>query len=141
MKMPATRSILTVACLTGALGLGGCFEGTEVNGKLFDLMGVSTAAQEKSKAEPKMERRSGLVLPPSAARLPEPGTGDEPETITSLQDPDKLKAIAAADRERLHKSYCNGDLSWKERIKDPDAIPHSPYGPCSGVSDALLKRE
>ena len=44
-----------------ALGLSGCGSDTELNGKIFDLMGVSSAAQAASKSEPKMAARAGLV--------------------------------------------------------------------------------
>jgi hypothetical protein len=120
------RLVSIVAVIAASFALGGCMEGTEVNGKIFDLLGVSTAAQNQSKAEPKMAQRAGLVLPPNAARLPEPGTGDEPATVASLNDPDKVKAS---------KAYCSGDLSWKQRIADPNILPSSPYGSCSTVTD------
>jgi hypothetical protein len=129
-----TRLRSLVAVAMASLTLGGCMEGTEVNGKIFDLLGVSTAAQNQAKAEPKMAQRTGLVLPPNATRLPAPGTGDEPATVASLNDPDKVKANAAAERERLHKAYCSGDLSWKQQIRDPNSIPTSPYGSCSSFT-------
>jgi len=133
--LPTARTTLVVACLSGALGLGGCMEGTELNGKLFDLMGVSSAAQSQAKVEPKMAQRSGLVMPPNTARLPEPGSEDVPQSVASLQDPEKVKAAAAAERARLHKLYCNGDLSWKQRIVDPDAPYTSPYGSCTALGN------
>lgn len=135
------RLLLLAVVVSPALALGGCFEGTEVNGKIFDLLGVSTASQERARAEPKMTPRSGLVLPPDAQRLPAPGSEDTLATasVTSLNDPEKLKANAAAERARLHKAYCTGDLSWKERVNDPSAAPKSPYGPC-GLAGDLFKK-
>jgi hypothetical protein len=135
------RAAVMALAVVPAFALGGCFEGTEVNGKIFDLLGVSSAAQEKSRAEPQMARRVGLVLPPNAERLPAPGSDDEAvaPAVSSLSDPEKVKANAAAERARLHKAYCTGDLSWKERIKDPDSLPKSPYGPCGAVGDLFKK--
>jgi hypothetical protein len=137
------RSAVMAIAVVPALALGGCFEGTEVNGKIFDLLGVSSSAQEKSRAEPQMARRSGLVLPPNVQRLPAPGSDDEAASVApavaSLNDPEKMKANAAAERARLHKAYCTGDLSWKEQIKDPNALPKSPYGSCSAVGDIFKK--
>ncbi len=137
------RSAMIAVAVVPTLALGGCFEGTEVNGKIFDLLGVSSAAQEKSRAEPQMARRAGLVLPPNAQRLPAPGSDDEAlaaaPAVASLNDPEKVRANAAAERARLHKAYCTGDLSWKEQIKDPDSIPRSPYGSCSSFTDLLKK--
>jgi hypothetical protein len=137
------RSVITAMAMVPALALSGCFEGTEVNGKIFDLLGVSSASQEKSRAEPQMARRAGLVLPPNAQRLPAPGSDDEAAAVApavaNLNDPEKVKANAAAERARLHKAYCNGDLSWKEQIKDPDALPKSPYGSCGAMTDLFKK--
>lgn len=116
-----------------ALGLSGCGSDTELNGKIFDLMGVSSAAQAASKSEPKMAARTGLVLPPDAARLPEPGSGnDEAATaaIAVVDDPDRKRIMAASERARLHKAYCSGEMNWKEKARDKDYIPKSPYGPC-----------
>ena len=141
LKRFNARPLLMAAAISPVLALGGCFEGTEVNGKLFDLLGVSTASQERARAEPKMTPRSGLILPPDAQRLPAPGSDDVAvaASVTSLNDPEKVKANAAAERARLHKAYCTGDLSWKERVKDPAALPTSPYGPC-GVAGDLSKQ-
>jgi hypothetical protein len=137
------RGVIIAMAIVPAIMLGGCLEGTELNGKVFDLLGVSSAAQEKSRAEPQMARRSGLVLPPNAQRLPAPGSDDEAATaapaVASLNDPERVKANAAAERARLHKAYCSGDLSWKEQVKDPTTLPKSPYGPC-GAAGNLLKQ-
>ena len=102
-----------------------------MNGKIFDLLGVSPAAQEASKTEPKMKARVGLVMPPDQARLPAPGADGAAVAIAGVQDPESKKMQAAAERERMHRAYCSGDLSWKERIKDPDSPPTSPYGSCT----------
>ncbi len=120
--------------------LGGCGTDTELNGKVFDLMGVSTAAQAANKAEPKLAARSGLILPPDASRLPEPGTGGTEPSATALaavDDPDRKKVLAAAERARLHKAHCSGELAWKERAQNKDWTPNSPYGPCGALGDAF----
>ena len=134
------KRVLAGATMVSALALGGCLEGTELNGKVFDLLGVSSQAQAAAKTEPKMAPRAGLVLPPDASRLPEPGSGGaeaQPTALADLDDPDKKRVMAAAERERLHKAYCRGDMSWKEQLKDPDSLPKSPYGPCGVLGGAL----
>ena len=121
-----------------ALGLGGCSDGVELNGKIFDAMGISAAAQAKSNTEPKMPSRAGLVLPPDPSRLPAPGSGETADTaLAAVADPDVKKAANAAERARLHKAYCSGEMNWKERVADPSARPTSPYGPCGMLGDAL----
>ena len=130
---------LLVGCAVATtLWLGACAD-TELNGKVFDLMGVSSAAQAAAKAEPKMAVRSGLVLPPDSARLPEPGSAgtDEAAALAAVDDPDQRKIKSAAERARLHKAYCSGEMNWKERVNDKDATPKSPYGPCGLVGKAF----
>jgi hypothetical protein len=89
-----------------------------------------------------MEARSGLVLPPDQGRLPEPGTAsdDANAALAAVDDPDRRKQLAAAERARLHKAYCSGELNWKERVNDKDARPTSPYGPCGMLGDALKQQ-
>jgi hypothetical protein len=48
-----------------------------------------------------------------------------------------VKAQAAAERARLHKAHCSGDLSWKQQLREPAILPTSPYGSCSNFSDVL----
>lgn len=135
-----SKSSCVGIAISATLLLSGCGSDTEYNGKVFDLLGLSPSAQAAAKAEPKMPRRVGLVLPPDANRLPEPGTGEATSTavaLDTLNDPDKRRAMAAAERERLHKEYCNGNLSWKEQLKDTNSLPRSPYGQCGSLTGAL----
>jgi hypothetical protein len=129
-RRPASFALL--AGLT--LGLAGCgTDGLELNGKIFDLIGVSDAAQKSNRSEPKLTERTGLVMPPDANRLPEPGSGGEPDIAAEVNDPDRKKVAVAAERARLHKAYCSGDITWKERALKKDGADNnvSPYGPCS----------
>jgi hypothetical protein len=41
-----------------AFVLGGCADGVELNGKVFDFLGVSPAALEASRREPKLAERA-----------------------------------------------------------------------------------
>ena len=134
-RKPAVTALLLAAV---AAGLGACSDGLELNGKLFDALGVSTAAQNAKSVEPKLASRPGLIIPPDASRLPQPGSGGADEgaaALAALSDPDKKRAADAAERERLHAAYCSGQMNWKERVKDPNAPATSPYGPCGMLSD------
>src|SRR5262245_566998 len=126
--------LASTAAFAATLVLGGCSDGLEVNGKLFDWMGISSSAMEQSKREPQVAARAPLVLPPSNNRLPAPGSGQD-QDIASLNDPDLKKAAAAKERERLHQAYCRGEIQWKEKIQKPDdsGVNRSPYGPCTGL--------
>jgi hypothetical protein len=130
--------LASTVAFAATLVLGGCADGLEVNGKLFDWMGISSSAMQQSKSEPQVAARAPLVLPPSTNRLPAPGSGqeqDDPTSIAALDDPDRKKAAAAKERERLHQAYCRGEIQWKEKIQKPDdaAVNRSPYGPCTGL--------
>lgn len=136
--MTTPKLIFASLTVGASLCLGGCGE-TELNGKIFDMMGVSASAQAAAKKEPKLAARSGLVVPPDQNRLPEPGSdgADANTSLAAVDDPDQRKAMAAAERARMHKAYCSGQLNWKERIGDKDAQPKSPYGPCGMLGEAF----
>ena len=128
--------LATVAALAATFAVGGCSDGLEVNGKLFDWLGVSSTAMEQAKREPQVAARTPLVLPPNSTKLPEPGSGQEGSAdLASLGDPDAKKAAAAKERERLHLAYCRGEAQWKDKVYKPgDVAPNrSPYGPCPSL--------
>jgi hypothetical protein len=132
--------------VTLTLMLGACGDGLQLEGKVFDWMGISGSALDAKKREPKMVARAPLVVPPNVTRLPEPGSGKKPDTdLAALKDPELRKQAAAKERERLHLAYCRGEIQWKERALDPDkaGANRSPYGACpglfSGMTDNLTK--
>ena len=122
--------------MASTLLLSGCADGIELNGSVFDWMGVSPAAQQARKSEPRLAERAPLVLPPDVSRLPEPGSEAAPAAaqVAWPDDPEQRKIREAKERERLHLAYCRGDAQWKERVlsKEPNA-PRSPYGPCPSL--------
>ncbi len=90
---------------------------------MFDWMGVSASSQDTRTREPKMADRAPLVVPPSVTRLPEPGSGKATsEDVAALNDPELRKQAAAKERERLHLAYCRGEMQWKEKALDPNAV-------------------
>jgi hypothetical protein len=140
LRQRLLRSASAAAFFGSVLTLAGCADGVELNGKVFDWMGVSPAAMESQRREPKMSERAPLVLPPDANRLPEPGSGqagrvDDPSWPA---DPEKRKLAQAQERERLHMAYCKGEIQWKERALNKDeSAPRSPFGPCPGLFGGL----
>jgi len=135
--------LATTAALAATLGLAGCggVDGIDLNGKIFDWMGISPSALENSKREPQLAARAPLVLPPNSERLPEPGSEQGPSDLATLQDPDLKKAAAAKERERLHLAYCRGEIQWKERAQKGDQADtnRSPFGPCPSLFGGLSK--
>lgn len=140
--MPLRRYLTQMcagAAIASTLALGSCggIEGVELNGKVFDWLGVSAASQEK--AEPKMADRAPLVVPPSVTRLPDPGSGrTNSEDLAALNDPELRKQAAAKERQRLHLAYCSGEIQWKDKAFKPDQVGanRSPYGTCGILGNA-----
>ena len=94
--------LATAAALAATLGVAGCSDGLDLNGKIFDVMGVSSSAMEKKQREPQLAARTPLVLPPNSERLPEPGSDQNPNSdLASLQDPEEVKARKAKERFKL----------------------------------------
>ena len=125
--------LFAAAAIASVLALGGCggVDGIELNGKIFDWMGISAASQQKS--EPKMADRAPLVVPPSVTRLPDPGSGrTSSEDVAALNDPELRKQAAAKERQRLHEAYCRGEIQWKDKAFKPENVGanRSPYGSC-----------
>jgi hypothetical protein len=128
--------------VAAVLLLGACSDSLELNGKMFDVIGISSAAIDAKRAEPKLADRAPLVMPPDVNRLPEPGSDRPPPVALASagqgawpDDPEERKARDAKERERLHLAYCRGEMQWKKTALDKESVgaPRSPYGPCPSI--------
>jgi hypothetical protein len=130
-RMSFARWLAGAAVGSGVI-LSGCSDGVDLNGKLFDVMGISPSAQEARRSEPQVVERSPLVMPPDSRLLPAPGSGQAPAAQLWPDDPEARKLSESQERERRHAAYCRGDIQWKERALNKDSVgaPRSPYGPC-----------
>lgn len=120
--------------LTAAVAVGGCgLSGSDVelNGGVFDLLGISASSPTRG-GEPKMAPRAGIVLPPSDNRLPPPGAPAETASIPDPawpDDPDQKKVRTAEQRDRQQAEFCR--RQEMEAKTTPNAIlPNGPNGPC-----------
>jgi hypothetical protein len=132
---------LTVgALLAAALGSACGVDGVELNGAVFDYLGVSEAAQSKSR-ETKVAERPGIVLPPQLDRLPEPGSAPAPtpamDQVSWPNDPDERTVAAAADLDRQHEEFCREAL-WKARAQSGNSLPQV-QGPKGLCNPSILK--
>jgi len=139
MQRHGLKRASLAAALAAAIGVGGCggVDGVELNGAMFDWLGVSPASQAARRHEPTLADRAPLVIPPDVGKLPDPGSGQKPTVAMAWpDDPEARKAREAAERERLHLAYCSGEIQWKERALDPQGahVRRSPFGPCPGLS-------
>jgi len=100
------RSSFAAAGCAVVLGLAGCSGsdmGIEMNGKIFDAVGLS--GQAKKASEPKLAERGPLVPPPRTDQLPSPDSAvASTGHMAWPNDPDKKRAAdAAAARKTLDK--------------------------------------
>lgn len=144
LRRSQTASAAGAAALAMLL-LSAC-DTVQLEGKVFDWMGISGSALDERRRDPKMAERAPLVVPPNVTRLPEPGSGKTAsEDVAALNDPELRKQAAAKERERLHLAYCRGEIQWKDQAFDPSNpnARRSPYGPCpglfSGTTSSLTK--
>lgn len=140
MQLPRRNLTPLAVVVLSTLLLGACSD-VQLEGKLFDYLGVSSSALQAKKRDPKMAARAPLVIPPNVSRLPEPGSGKKGDaTVASLNDPELRKQAAAKERKRLHLAYCRGEKQWKEKALNPDkyGANRSPYGPCPGLLSGML---
>lgn len=123
-KSFADRALKLVGTLACVAALGGC-GGVELEGKIFDYMGVSGEHQE---ADVKMTERPPLLVPPNVTTLPQPGTN---------------AAVAAArqdwpeDPELVRKRIAKQEKAKEaEIVKDAD--PANPYAGKPNLLDKLF---
>lgn len=126
------RSIGLAATVGAGMALGGCSLGggdVELNGGVFDMLGVSSSTQTSS-VEPKVTARPGIVLPPRTDRLPEPGS--EPTTVASAEwpeDVDQRRIRSKEELERQQAEFCR--KAELEAATQSTPVPATgPAGPC-----------
>jgi len=115
------------SALACAMILGGC-GGVELEGKVFDYMGVSGSRQQ---AEIQMSERPPLMVPPNVNQLPAPSQG--PAVATARQDwPD--------DPEKVRVRVIEEEKS-KEAEVQAAADPLNAYAGKETLLDQLFDRD
>lgn len=108
MTLKSKPEFLRVAVLCiAAAGLSACgFDGVELNGKIFDAVGLNTGSVKT--AEPKLKERQALVVPPDvdAQPLPEPGSGRTPVADLGIADHDAANNPSKEEMERRQAEFC-----------------------------------
>jgi hypothetical protein len=136
------RAIFALA-VAAPIALAGCSaDDVELNGKIFDAVGLSGPAAKS--AEPKMKERAGLVMPPNPERVPEPGLPAEGSgavnEVAALNDPDKMETVSRKELERQQAEYCKVNYEQAKARGDNDADQASgPLGPCRGSVFSAIK--
>ncbi len=141
MIMNSLNKMAMVAVAAGAvLALAGCgFDDVQLNGKIFDAVGLNTGSVKK---ETKLAARAPLVVPPSAEALPAPGTGGKAEQseIAGIQDPDRQNQVSQAELQRQQAEYCKVHYEQaKQRGDDNADLAEGPLGSCRGSVLTAIK--
>jgi hypothetical protein len=132
--MPKTGDglrVVRLALVVAATGLAGCSAGdVEFNGKLFEMAGIG---QQTERRTPKLAERAPLVVPPDLARLPEPGSAEDPSeaSLASINDPDRVSQVSPEVLAKRQEEYCAKTYDLAKLRGDPDADQIvGPAGPC-----------
>lgn len=133
------RRAIGAATVVLGLSLGGCgmVDGVDLQGGVFDALGVSSAAQDKNRrTETRVAARPGLVLPPGEDRLPQPGAVPEAEPAQLAGgeswpvEPESNKARAKAELEKKHTEYCDGAIRNARIRGETSGVIMGPNGNC-----------
>jgi hypothetical protein len=119
------RTFRAAGALVCILLLGGC-GGVELEGKVFDYMGVSGGGSKE--ADVRMGERPPLLVPPTTNSLPQPGTGAA--VVTARQDwPD--------DPEKVRKRLATQEQA-KQAELEAKVDPTNPYAGKPNLMDKLF---
>lgn len=133
----ASAVLLSVAVIVSGCGLG--VGDVELNGGVFDALGVGSNSKKTSRNDVKLKPRAPLVLPPGVERLPAPDTSvaaADPELLT-IQDPDEVVKVDRVALEKAQEEYCN--KNYREYEAGSEFVK-GPLGPCrKSVMTAVKK--
>lgn len=124
-------SVLLSVSVAGCAGYD-----VELNGGIFDAMGVAGVVGKKEK-EKKLAARPGLVVPPSTASLPSPGSVPQPQQADQAWpvDPEERKASSKQIAQAKHEAFCQE----QRRKHEAGLIPVLPDGPLGSCHQSIVK--
>lgn len=141
----AFKGLALSLCMAGAAVVGGCagFDGVELQGGVFDALGMSGSGQKQSSGA-KVEARPGLVLPPTNDQLPLPATGSIAPAQQSAEawpvDPEDRRAHNRAELDKRHAAFCERAVQNARMIGESGAIM-GPKGNCQpGLFGSLTEQ-
>ena len=136
------KTALLAALVLALPGLAGCsMDDVQLNGKVFDAMGMNTTGSVK-KDDPKIAAREPLVVPPGLDSLPPPGSGKEAQpTLAEIQDPDRNQKVSKAELEKQQAEYCKVHYDQARTRGDDNAdLATGPLGPCQQSVFSAVKK-
>lgn len=125
-----SMSKIVLAGVVAAVLAGCSADDVQLNGKVFDAMGVNTSSTNRD--APELAPRSGLVIPPNLSSLPQPGSGKSGEpALAEIQDYDAKRTTSRADLEKQHAEYCAKHYDMARAMGNQDAeLVEGPLGRC-----------
>lgn len=126
-----SKMMAAIAATGLAFSLSGCgFDGVELNGKIFDAVGLNTGSTRS--ADPKMKDRAPLVVPPGLESLPEPGSGATAAADSlPIKDHDAGKKLTQAELEKAQADYCAKNYDPNKALSDDTmTLAKGPLGDC-----------
>ena len=123
--------------VTSTLALAACAPGdVEINGKLFDAVGLGTSSLQKSKT-PVLPERAPLLVPPSLEKLPAPeqaNAGQAAQDAAFPIDPEKRSSISQSELQRQQDEYCKVHYDRPKALGDSvtASTAKGPLGLCGG---------
>lgn len=110
MRKHLTSRLGIAAAASLALALTGCGDGVELNGKIFDTLGVSSRTQ-KAEKEARLDPRSPLVPPPRTDKLPVPGE-ENTAHMAWPEDPEIKNKRASLDADKKRQQECANERKF-----------------------------
>lgn len=126
------RQVVLAGLMAVAISVGGC-GGTDVElkGGVFDALGVNDITAKR--VEPQMQNRPGLVIPPTTASLPAPGSAPKTEVASNGEafpvNPEDRKKIDNAQIVAQHTAFCENARQRYEAGMSA-IVENSPWGSC-----------
>jgi hypothetical protein len=124
-------------------GLAGCgmVDDVQLNGKLFDAVGLNSTGSVKKEA--KVAERSPLVVPPGLDRLPEPGANGAAlaAAVPGVEDHDAKRTVSQEALQKQQAEYCKVNYDQAIQRGDNNAdLAVGPMGPCRGSIMSSVKK-
>jgi hypothetical protein len=126
------RQVVLAGMMAVGITLGGCSGyDVELRGGVFDALGVSNLNAKRE--EPEMNNRPGLVIPPTTASLPAPGSVPQAGVAANGEafpvNPEDRKKTDTAQMIAQHQQFCeNARLRYENGLAP--VIEKSPWGSC-----------
>jgi hypothetical protein len=131
--MALQRSMVALLALSLMVPVAGCSGyDVELHGGVFEQLGIAGNLNKKDE-EKKLHARPGLVVPPSTASLPKPGSAPNQVAAAPGQnwpvDPETKKAADQQARIAAHEAFCEKARRRLETGVDA-VLADGPMGTC-----------